>query len=306
MEEIKENKSIVTSYRLSQDTKDKLQQQLKDLGMTQEQYFNKVVNTMELENVKQNSFLSKDTTIIQTNLDAILNSFISIADGSNNLIGNKDIELEELKNTYKNMLSDKEISITHQKKELQDVYSNLLVVQEDNKKIADELLSIKIEHNNQIEQLLGNIKDKTLIVEEYKNKNDMLLSDLAEYKQYKVELEEYKKLLADAQARNIDKDNIIKDNDYNINQLNKSLEKLNQDNQKELETLKKENQLNVRLEVAEAKEELNNKLSQEQLKYNKEIEQYQNKYKALLEELEKKRTTPKASKKNNTIVKDNE
>src|SRR5665647_1058842 len=120
MEDIKENKNVVTSYRLAQNTKDKLQQQLKDLGLTQEQYFNKVVGLMELENVKQNSFLSKDTTIIQTNLDAILNSFISVADGSNNLIGNKDIELEELKNTYKNMLSDKEVSITQQNQELQN------------------------------------------------------------------------------------------------------------------------------------------------------------------------------------------
>ena len=69
MEEVKENKSIVTSYRLSQETKEKLQQQLKDLGLTQEQYFNKVVSTMELENVKQNSFLSMDTTVIQSNLE---------------------------------------------------------------------------------------------------------------------------------------------------------------------------------------------------------------------------------------------
>ena len=306
MEEIKENKSIVTSYRLSQDTKDKLQQQLKDLGMTQEQYFNKVVSFMELENVKQNSFLSKDTTMIQSNLDSILNAFISIADGSNSLINNKDAELEVLKAKYKDMLSDKESCITEQKQELQDVYSNLLVVQNEEKENKNELITIRTEYTKQLEQLDSNLKDKHLIVEEYKNKNDMLLSDLAEYKQYKVELEEYKKLLADAQARNIVKDNIIKDNDYNINQLNKSLEKLNQDNQKELETLKKENQLNIRLEVAEAKEELNNKLSQEQLKYNKEIEQYQNKYKSLLEELEKKRTTPKAIKKNNTIVKDNE
>ncbi|MBU3111631.1 hypothetical protein [Clostridium lacusfryxellense] len=295
MEDIKESKNVVTSYRLAQDTKDKLQQQLKDLGMTQEQYFNKVVGLMELENVKQNSFLSKDTTIIQANLDAILNSFISIADGSNNLICNKDIELEELNNTYKDMLSDKEISITNQKDELQEVYSNLLVVQEDSKKSSDELLSIRIDHNNQVEQLLGNIKDKTLIVEEYKNKNDMLLSDLQEYKQYKVELEEYKKLLADAQARNIDKDNIIRDNDYTVNQLNKSMEKASQDNHKELETLKKENQLNIRLEVAEVKEELNNKFSQEQFKHSKEIEEYQSKYRELLEELEKKRITPKAT-----------
>jgi len=308
MEEIKENKNVVTSYRLAQDTKDKLQQQLKDLGMTQEQYFNKVVGLMELENVKQNSFLSKDTTIIQANLDAILNSFISIADGSNNLIGNKDIELEELKNTYKNMLSDKEISITNQKQELQDVYSNLIVVQEDSKKITDELLSIRIEHNTQTEQLLGNIKDKNLIVEEYKNKNDDLLSIVAEYKQYKVELEEFKKLLADAQARNIDKDNIIRDNDYNVNQLNKSIEKASLDNQKELETLKKEYQLNIRLEVAEVKEELNNKFSQEQFKHNKAIEEYQSKYKSLLEELEAVRSIskPRTAKKDTTkIIKPN-
>ncbi|MGH4119177.1 hypothetical protein [Clostridium sp.] len=253
------------------------------------------------------SFLSKDTTIIQANLDAILNSFISIADGSNTLIGNKNAELEELKNKYKNMLSDKKSSITQQKEELQKVYGDLLVVQKDSKESSDELLSIRIDHSKQMERLEGNIKDKNLIVEEYKNKNDMLLSDLQEYKQYKIELEGYKKLLSDAQARNIDKDNIIRDNDYNVNQLNKSIEKLSKDNQKELETLKKEYQLNIRLEVAKVKEELNNKFSQEQFKHNKEIEEYQSKYKELLEKLEKKRTipkdTPKVIKKNNVVTK---
>lgn len=293
MDELKENKSIVTSYRLAQDTKDKVQQQLKDLGLTQEQYFNKVVSLMELENVKQNSFLSKDTTVIQSNLDAILSAFISIADSSNNLISNKDAELEALKNKYKDMLSDKESSITLQKQELQQVYSNLNVLQNEYEAHKNELFSIRIENNKQIEQLEGNLRDKNLIVEEYKGKNDMLLSDLAEYKQYKTEVEQYKKLLSDSQAKTIDKDNIIKDNEYNINQLKKSLDKVNLDNQKEIETLKKENQLNIKLAVAEAKEELNNKLSLEQLKYNKEIEEYQNKYKSLLEELEKVRNTSK-------------
>lgn len=122
MEEVKENKSIVTSYRLSQDTKDKLQQQLKDLGMTQEQYFNKAVSAMELENVKQNSFLIKDTTVIQSNLDAILNAFISIADSSNNLISNKDAEIEVAKIKYKDMLLDKEICITDQKRITRGLY----------------------------------------------------------------------------------------------------------------------------------------------------------------------------------------
>ena len=55
---------------------------------------------MELENVKQNSFLSKDTTIIQSNLDAILNSFVNISDNSNNLINNKNLEIEDQKEKY--------------------------------------------------------------------------------------------------------------------------------------------------------------------------------------------------------------
>jgi hypothetical protein len=262
MDEVKENKSIVTSYRLNQETKDKLQRQLKDLGMTQEQYFNKVVSSMELGNVKQNSFLAKDTTIIQSNLDSILNAFISIADSSNNLIGNKDGELQDLKVKYKDMLSDKESFILDQKRELQESYSNLVLAQTENKEYESELSNIKIEHNKQMEQLEGNLKDKNLIVDEYKGKNDDLLSIVAEYKQFKVELQEYKKLLSDSQTRSIDLSNSIREKDYIINQLNKTVEKLPQGYQKDLEQLNKENALNIKLAVSEVKENLNNKLSQ--------------------------------------------
>lgn len=222
----KENKNIVTSYRLNQDTKEKIQKQLKDMGMTQEQYFNKVVSFMEIENVKQNSFLSKDTTTIQSNLEAILNTFVNVAESSNNLISNKDIELKELKTRYKNMLIDKDSCLLKQKQELQESYTSLLLVQDDNKEHESELSSIRTEHSKQFEQLVNSLKDKDLIVEEYKNKNDILISDLKEYKQYKIELINYKKLLEDAKARNIDLGNSIKDRDYNIAQLNKSVEKL--------------------------------------------------------------------------------
>ena len=294
MDEIKENKSIVTSYRLSQDTKDKLQQQLKDLGMTQEQYFNKAVSVMELENVKENSFLIKDTTVIQSNLDAILNAFISIADSSNNLISNKDAELEVEKGKYKDMLLEKEICITKQKQELQDVYSILNVLQNENDNNKNELLNIGSDCNKKLSQMESNLADKTSLITEYKQKNDDLMSIVSEYKQYKEEVDQYKKLLAEVQAKNIDNDNIIKDKDYNINALNKTIGDLKQEYQKELEQLKKESELNTKLAIADVKEDLNNRLNQEQLKHNKDIEEYQLKYKMLLEELEKERSIPKA------------
>ena len=298
------SKNVVTSYRLSEDTKGKLQQQLKDLGLTQEQYFNKVVSLMELENVKQNSFLSKDTTIIQSNLDAILNSFINISDNSNNLINNKDLELEEEKVKYKNMLLSKENSITEAKQEFQQAYENLNLLKIENEDHKSELLNIRVEYNKQLEQLESNLTDKASLINEYKIKNDDLLGIVSEYKQYKPQVEEFKKLLSDAQTKNILTNDIIKNKDLSIDELTKSIEKSNQDNQKEMMSQKKENELNIRLAVAEVKEELNNRLNQDQQKHNAEIEEYQTKYKALLGELQKPKVAQTSVRKNtNAVVK---
>lgn len=292
------SKNVVTSYRLSEDTKGKLQQQLKDLGLTQEQYFNKVVSLMELENVKQNSFLSKDTTIIQSNLDAILNSFINISDNSNNLINNKDLEIEDQKAKYKNMLLNKENSITEAKQEFQQAYDNVDLLKKENEDYKNELLSIRVEYNKQLEQLESNLTDKASLINEYKIRNDDLLSIVSEYKQYKPQVEEYKKLLSDAQIKNISTNDIIKNKDLSINELTRSIEKLNQDNQKEMMSQKKENELNKKIAVAEVKEELNNKLNQDQQKHNAEIEEYQTKYKILLGELGNPKVARTSVKKN--------
>lgn len=280
MEEVKENKSIVTSYRLAQDTKEKLQQQLKDLGMTQEQYFNKVVSVMEIENVKQNSFLSKDTTIIQSNLDAILNSFISIADSSNNLIGNKDVELQELKEKYKDMLFTKDGSITQQKQELQEVYNKLIVLQTDNDNNNNKLMK-------QLDQMKNNLEDKTSLIAEYKTKNDDLLGIVSEYKQYKEEVDQYKKLLVDSQSKNISLVDSIKEKDNRINNLNKAVEELNTKHTEELKQSKGKEELVKEKAILLLQKEHQQELQQIQEKFNKEVEEYQDRYKDLLNKLEK-------------------
>lgn len=158
MEGIEENKSTVTSYRLSQDNKNNLKQQLKNLGMPQEEYFNKVVLAVEMENVNQNSFFNKDITIIQSNLDTIMNSFINIAESKTTLINNKDAELEGLNVKYNDLLSDKESCITEYKKELEEIYLNLNLVQIENENHKNELLYIKLERNKGFVQLGGKFK----------------------------------------------------------------------------------------------------------------------------------------------------
>jgi hypothetical protein len=90
------------------------------------------------------------TSIIQSNLDSILNAFISIADSSNNLIGNKDVDLQDLKAKYKDMFSDKESFILNQKQELQESYSNLVLAQNENKEYESKLSNIKLKDKNLI------------------------------------------------------------------------------------------------------------------------------------------------------------
>lgn len=291
MAEEKENKSVVTTYRLKEGTKADIKKQLDSLGLTQEQYFSKVVSLMEMENVKKNSMFAVNAAELQQLTDRIYNLFIGLCDQGNSFLSNKNVENEELKKKYKDMLFDKENSITKLNEQLQQVYSDLDVIQNENEKHKSELDSIRLKNAEQVQQLQSNLEDKSSLINEYKTKNDDLLSIVSEYKEYKTKAEEYTKLLADAQAKNIEKDNIIKNNEFSISELNKAIENLKQDSQKQMDQQKKEYELEKKIAVTDVREEFNNKLNMQQEKHNKEIEEYQVTYKSLLEELEKERAS---------------
>jgi len=196
------NKSIVTSYRLKEDTKSDIKRQLDSLGLTQEEYFKKVVSLMELENVKKNNIFAVNTEELQEITQRIYNIFINMCEQGNSFLGSKEAELEELKTKYKDMLLIKDNKITEQKQELQDVYININVLQKTNDSNKLELANIRLKNDKQMEQLESNLKDKTLIVEEYKQKNDMLLSNLSEYKEYKEQHKVIEKELSQLKNNN--------------------------------------------------------------------------------------------------------
>lgn len=300
MEEIKS--TIVTSYRLKEDTKEKIKQQLSSLGLTQEEYFNKVVGLMELENTKRNSLFAVNASEVQELTQRLYNIFINLCEQGNSFLSNKDIEIQELKAKYKDILSDKENVIQRQKEELQQVYTTNNVLLNENEEHKIELMKIKSDYEKQIDQLDNNLRDKSNLIEEYKGKNDMLLSQLKTFEKYPEQLEATKGLLADAQARIMDKDNSIKDKDFTISQLNKSVEDTKSEYIKAIENLKKEHQQQLlnekdKSELAKDKallakdKEHQQELEKIQSRNNAEIEAYQSKYKALLEELEQIKKT---------------
>jgi len=222
------NKSTVTSYRLKEDTKADIKRQLDSLGLTQEEYFKKVVSLMELENVKKNNIFAVNTDELQELTQRIYNIFINMCEQGNSFLSGKSTELEELKTKYKDMLLIKDNRITEQKQELQDVYIKIDVLQKTNDSNKLELANIRLKNDKQMEQLENNLKDKTLIVEEYKQKNDMLLSNLSEYKEYK---EQYKIIEKELEQVKKDNDRLSTDKINLENTIIKLQDKINNDSE---------------------------------------------------------------------------
>lgn len=292
-----ENKSTVSSYRINQETKDKIKQQMEQLGLRQQVYFDRVVTLMELENVKENNLFSVDTVELQKLTQRINNIFINVCEQGNSFLSSKDVELKELKQKYKNMLADKESCITLQKEELQSVYTKINVLQNDNDKHQQELESIKLDSKKQLEQLVQSVSDKENLIIEYKGKIDTLSSVATEYKAY---ADENKQLQQQVNELNKTIDTLNLNEKEMVKSFEKSkevIQNLTEESNEIMKKLKKSHaeqmqQQKDKLEIQKDKEILELKqLHQEQIQ--KQQEEYNDKVKNLLLQLEVKTSSSK-------------
>jgi chromosome segregation ATPase len=244
-----------------------------------------------------------DIDVLEGYTNKIHQAFIGIID---KLESQKD-DISE--NSQKNLQIYKE-KISNLQNEIDSV--TLLNTMNEEKLISvnNDNVALKQQQN----QLQESALDKLTIIKEYQGKNDTLTGILEEYKQYKVEVEQYKKSLADTQSKNIELKNSIKDRDFNITNLGKDIETLKEDHEKVINGLTKSQeqlkdkhiediqQLNDKASITMDKallklqKEQQEQINQNQVKHNAEIQEYQSKYKSLLEELEKKKPTPRVKK----------
>ena len=169
-----------------------------------------------------------DIDVLEGYTNKIHQAFIGIIDKLESQKG--DIEKNSQKNfqIYKDKVSDLQNEIDSVTLLNSMNEEKLIILNNDN-------TSLKQQHN----QLQESSQDKLTIIKEYQGKNDTLTGILEEYKQYKVEVEQYKKLLADAQSKNIKLKDSIKDNNFIVNNLNKDIVNLKEDHEKAINGLNK-------------------------------------------------------------------
>jgi Chromosome segregation ATPases len=287
------------SVRMEQDDKEKLLQLIQESGKSNKEFMSVLLSAYELNKAKiEMPEIAKDIEGLQAVTQRINDYYVNIGKRIEDMQKSKDIEFTKELEIYKSRietLKDENEKITSEFETVQQSYNNVSANYDD--------------INKQLTQLHESLNDKTLLVEEYKEKNDTITGLLKQYEKYPEQLEATKELLAKTQARELNIKNDLDIKSRENEKLNSDIEALKQDKETAINEIKSKyeatiNDLNNRhsteLEAAKEKAELLKdkailelqKESQQQIqelqqKHNAEIEQYQAKYKELLDQLEK-------------------
>jgi len=288
-----DEKSKVLGIRIDTEERKRFDEFVSEEGKNNKDFLNTLLNLYELNKGKvKNINLVGDIDILEGYTNKIHQAFINIIDKLESQKGAIAEDVQKNLQIYKDKVNSLENEIESINL-MNSINNNKLTnVNNDNKTLKE-----------QYNQLQESLQDKLTIIKEYQGKNDTLTGILEEYKQYKVEVEKYKKSLEDTHSKNIELKDSIKDKDFTVTNLGKDIENLKEDYEKVINELtKSQEQLkekaNITMDKALLKlqKEQQDQLSQNQLKHNVEIQEYQSKYKSLLEELEKKKPTPRVKK----------
>ncbi|MBU3182626.1 hypothetical protein [Clostridium psychrophilum] len=299
-----DEKSTVLGIRLDTEERKRFDEFVGEEGKNNKDFLNTLLNLYELNKGKvKNINLVGDIDVLEGYTNKIHQAFINVIDKLESQKG--DISENGQKNLqiYKDKVSDLQNEIDSVTLLNSMNEEKLVILSKDN-------TSLKEQHN----QLQESAQDKLTIIKEYQGKNDTLTGILEEYEQYKIEVEKYKKLLADAQSINIELKDSLKEKDFQVNNLSKDIVNLKEDHEKvingltksqeqlkdkhseDIQQLKDKASITMDKALLKLEKEQQEQLNQNQVNHNAEIQEYQSKYKSLLEELEKKKTTPRAKK----------
>jgi len=224
-----DEKSTVLGIRLDTEERKRFDEFVGEEGKNNKDFLNTLLNLYELNKGKvKNINLVGDIDVLEGYTNKIHQAFINVIDKLESQKG--DISENGQKNLqiYKDKVSD-----------LQNEINSITLLNSTNEEkliiLSKDNTSLKEQHN----QLQESVQDKLTIIKEYQGKNDTLTGILEEYKQYKVEVEQYKKSLSDIESKNIELKDSIKDKDFTVNNLSKDIVNLKEDHEKVINGLTK-------------------------------------------------------------------
>jgi len=310
---------VTFGVKVPEELKQQIDNLIKDSGLrTGKDFMQSLINSYVLEKTKESiPEVAEDLKELQVLTQRIDNIYLNLGYRIENITkSQQEITIKEISK------KDGLILI------LQDQANELEIKYEASSEAYNNEINKSFALTGRVNELTESNKNIKSLIEEYKGKNDMLLNQLKQYEKYPEQLEDTKQLLADSQAKNISLLDNIKDKDFELKEVNKTIidnqnenillsDRLKLDHKKELQESnriidisKRENLKDREVLIKELTFEKDKSLlelkqihqvdfEKIQDNYNVKIEKYQSDYKALLEKLEQidqdKKTTSKAA-----------
>lgn len=278
--EIKETKEIKpTSFRISEDARERFKEITKSENWTQDEALNKLIGIYEIEQAKITiSSRKMEIETFETHLQALSEVYRM------SLQLNQDAE-ERIKSAYSNTLESNQKTIQELQVKIEDLRESL----ETSKNLLNDSDQELDQLRKENQQLYSEIKKTDSLCNEYKEKNDNLngvligyKEDREENKKLNVQLQEQEKQIYTLKNKSDESQTKVKSLEVEV----KSLEAKEKEN---IITLKKQAETDLKLATLEIKEKYNNQIEQLKSKHNEEIEKSNTNYRNLLEELEQLR-----------------
>lgn len=280
-----------TSFRVSTVATEKFKELSNQLGMTQAEFMDNLLNAFELENAKSKILdRSKEIEEFQSHAQRLISIYL------NSLELNQNSE-ERIKQKFLEQLQSKAELINNLQDQLQSLKDKI--------KESDMLVKDSIEKQTELkkanEQLQDTATAKESLISEYKEKIDTLSSLVNEYKEYKdsittvnLELNKTKKEANDLQytiknleLEKVNLDKQIKMLENNLLDQKEMLKKEKEDINIRITDVKNEYTQNIKREKADLEQIFNEKLGIEKEKFEIELAKIELKKNTEIQELRK-------------------
>jgi DNA repair exonuclease SbcCD ATPase subunit len=194
------------SVRMDEEDKSELIKLIQESGKGAKEFMSVLINSYKLTKT-QNEVpeMSEDIKHLQAITSQICDIYINIGtriktiEETNLMQYNKDLSI------YREKITALESNLA----QLEIEKSNLLDLISKNTDELERLNTQIITSNNIVEDKNKLIRDKDSLIEEYKEKNDNLLSMISDLKEYKDKIDTISSLLADSQTKNANLENTI-------------------------------------------------------------------------------------------------
>lgn len=292
---------ITYSVRMPEEDRNKLNCLIEEAGLSAKEFMQELIVNYEINKTKEiMPVLEQDLSELQTITRRINNIYVGMGERMNIVIQEKENELQEL-------LTQKDEGIASLEKKLAALEEINAVYNADVQKFENELLECR-EMATEREENYKNTTDKfekivesnQVLIEEYKDKINVLSGTVEEYKGYKTENQKIKDQLQQSEEKlaAVEKQN-LKLNDT-LEKLKYEIDELNKKHDERIREIKEKTEFQCEKKILQIEMEHQDQVHRLRQEHNGEV-------KRLLMEFEKKReaSEDKSAKEKGTSQKKN-